>query len=325
MSVLVTGAAGFIGFHTAQRLLERGKRVIGVDNLNDYYDVGLKRARLDRLQSPGCTFVERDISDPAIVEELAGLAADTTVFIHLAAQAGVRYSLVNPYAYVGSNLMGQVAMLELAKRLPRLEHFVYASSSSVYGGNEKLPFSVGDDVMRPVSLYAATKLADEVITSTYCHLFGLAATGLRFFTVYGAWGRPDMAYFTFTKAILEDRPIPIFNHGEMRRDFSYIDDVVDGILAAAERPPAPDETGRRHRVYNLGNNRSERLLDFVAVLERALGKKAKLELQPMQPGDVPATWADIEDSRHDLGYDPKTPIHVGLPKFVDWYKSYYRI
>ena len=325
MAILVTGAAGFVGFHTAKRLLERGERVIGVDNLNDYYDVTLKRARLDQLQSPQFTFLERDIADPAIVDALANLASDARAVIHLAAQAGVRYSIVNPYAYVVSNLMGHVAMLELAKRLPKLEHFVYASSSSVYGGNEKLPFSVGDDVTRPVSLYAATKVADEVITSTYCHLFGLAATGLRFFTVYGAWGRPDMAYFSFTKAIVEDRPSPIFNHGDMRRDFSYIDDVVDGILAAVERPPAPDDGGRRHRVYNLGNNRSEKLLDFVAVLEQALGKKARLDLQPMQPGDVPATWADIEDSRRDLGYDPKTPITVGLPKFVEWYKGYYRV
>lgn len=325
MSILVTGAAGFIGFHTAKRLLDDGQRVIGLDNLNDYYDVALKQARLDRLQSPQFTFLQRDISDPASVDELASLASETRVIIHLAAQAGVRYSLLNPYAYVGSNLMGHVAMLEFAKRLGKLEHFVYASSSSVYGGNAKLPFSVGDDVTRPVSLYAATKLADEVITSTYCHLFDLAATGLRFFTVYGAWGRPDMAYFSFTKAIVENRPIPIFNHGDMRRDFSYVDDVVDGILAAAERPPGPDESGRRHRVYNLGNNRAEKLLDFVAVIEKALGKKAKIDLQPMQPGDVPATWADIEDSRRDLGYDPKTPISVGLPKFVDWYKTYYRV
>jgi UDP-glucuronate 4-epimerase len=323
MSVLVTGAAGFIGFHVSQALLARGDAVIGLDNLNDYYDVALKHARLAQLEGkPGFAFERADIADrvamAAIVERHPGIDR----IVHLAAQAGVRYSLQNPYAYIESNVMGHVTVLEAARRLPQLRAFVYASSSSVYGGNSKQPSSVEDRVDTPVSLYAATKRADELITHAYAHLYGIPATGLRFFTVYGPWGRPDMAAYLFADAIVHGRKIPVFNYGQMARDFTYIDDIVSGVLAALDRAPAP---GVKGRLYNLGNHRPEQLLDFIAVLETALGRAAEKELLPMEPGDVASSFADIEASRRDLGYEPKIPIAVGLPRFVAWYKEYHGI
>lgn len=322
MRVLVTGVAGFIGLHVAEALLARGDEVIGVDNLNDYYDVGLKQARLARLTPrKNFTFHKLNIADKEAVLPLANSGA--TQIVHLAAQAGVRYSLINPYAYVESNLMGQVAMLELARQMPKLKHFVYASSSSVYGGNGKVPFAVGDPVERPVSLYAATKRADELMTWTYAHLYALPSTGLRFFTVYGPWGRPDMAYYSFTRRIMAGEPITIFNHGDMRRDFTYIDDIVGGVLAALERPPIAANGEPPAQLYNLGNSRAEKLMDFVAALESALGRKAAYDYQPMQPGDVPETFADITASARDLGFRPSTGIGEGIAKFVAWYKSYH--
>jgi UDP-glucuronate 4-epimerase len=321
MSVLVTGAAGFIGFHVSRALLARGDEVIALDNLNDYYDVALKTARLAQLDGEkGFVFVRADIADRAALAALVARHPGIDRIIHLAAQAGVRYSLENPYAYVDANVMGHVTMLEAARRLPSLRAFVYASSSSVYGGNSKQPSSVEDRVDTPVSLYAATKRADELITHAYCHLYGIPATGLRFFTVYGPWGRPDMAAYLFADAIVHGRPIRVFNHGRMARDFTYIDDIVSGVLAALDLAPAPDLKGR---LYNLGNHRPEQLLDFIAVLEAALGRTAVKELLPMEPGDVATSFADIESSRRDLGYDPKTPIAIGLPRFVAWYKTYH--
>jgi UDP-glucuronate 4-epimerase len=324
MHVLVTGAAGFVGSHLCERLLSQGVEVLGIDNLNTYYDPALKQARLARLNGrPGFSFVEADISDRDAILALEGRCDQTTHIVHLAAQAGVRHSLVDPYSYVSSNVMGQVVLCELARRLKRLEHFVYASSSSVYGSNEKTPFSVEDRVDSPDSLYAATKAADELIARTYSHLWGLPATGLRFFTVYGPWGRPDMAYFSFTKAILEGRPITVFNNGEMWRDFTWIDDVVDGIVAVTAKPPAGLKPP--HRVYNLGNNKTEKLTRFVEVLEASIGRKAVIEYAPMQPGDVPSTYADIDASRRDFGYEPKVAIDQGLPRFVAWYREFYGV
>jgi UDP-glucuronate 4-epimerase len=321
MTILVTGAAGFIGAAVSHALLARGETVIGVDNLNDYYEVALKQARLETLTADRCfTFHQCDISDRERILALSDGAI--TGIVHLAAQAGVRYSLTDPYAYVTSNVMGQVVMLELARALPALKHFVYASSSSVYGGNSKMPFAVGDPVDQPNSLYAATKRADELFGHTYAHLYGIPATGLRFFTVYGPWGRPDMAAFLFTRAILAGEPIRVFNHGDMWRDFTFIDDVVDGVIRALDRPPT---TSPPHRVFNLGNHRSEKLTDFIAALEQALQKKAIIQLEPLQPGDVPKTYADIEASTRELGFAPTTPISIGLPKFVDWYRGYYRL
>jgi UDP-glucuronate 4-epimerase len=326
MSILVTGAAGFIGFHVCRALLARGEVVLGVDNLSAYYDVALKRARLAELaRLAGFVFHEADIADRAAIAALLGDRGEIDRVVHLAAQAGVRHSLENPYAYIESNVMGHVVMLEAARRLPRLRSFVYASSSSVYGGNSKQPSSVEDRVDTPVSLYAASKRADELISHAYCHLYGIPATGLRFFTVYGPWGRPDMAAYRFADAIIRGEPIRVFNHGRMARDFTYIDDIVGGTLAALDRPPAAGTGGERCRVYNLGNHRPEQLLDFIAVLEAALGRTAEKELVPMQPGDVATSFADIEASRRDLGYEPKTPITVGVPRFVAWYKSYHGI
>ncbi|HEX3430371.1 MAG TPA: NAD-dependent epimerase/dehydratase family protein [Rhizomicrobium sp.] len=321
--ILLTGAAGFIGFHVARALLARGDAVLGVDNLNPYYDVTLKEARLTLLrESSRFAFRKADIADREAMKEIAAEFSEITVIVHLAAQAGVRHSLVDPYIYVQSNVMGQVVMLEMARAIPDLRHFVYASSSSVYGGNEKLPFAVGDPVTRPDSLYAATKRSGELIARTYAHLYGIPATGLRFFTVYGPFGRPDMALFIFTRAILAGEPIRVFNRGEMWRDFTYIDDIVAGVVRAIDRPPG----GSPPRVlYNLGNHRSEKLTDFIAVLEGALGRKAEVRLEPMQPGDVPATYADIETSRRDLGFEPRTTIRDGIPRFVRWYREYYRI
>ncbi len=320
-TVLVTGAAGFIGAAVSAALLARGDAVIGIDDLNDYYDVGLKQARLARLEGrPGFRFIRLDISDRQAVMPLAG--EPITEIVHLAAQAGVRYSLVNPYTYVTANVMGQVVMWELARQLKALRHFVYASSSSVYGANEKMPFAVGDAVERPTSLYAATKRMDELMGHTYTHLYGIPATGLRFFTVYGPWGRPDMAPILFADAIAAGKPIGLNNNGEMWRDFTYIDDIVDGVLRAADRPAAGAPP---HRIYNLGNNKSEKLTDFLAALEQALGKKAVIDPHPLPPGDVLKTYADIDATTRDLGFAPTTPIQVGVPKFIDWYREYYRV
>jgi UDP-glucuronate 4-epimerase len=322
-TILVTGAAGFIGAAVSGALLARGDRVIGIDNLNDYYDVSLKQARLAQLTPHAAfTFLKLDIADRDGVLKLAQDFPDIGGVVHLAAQAGVRYSLVNPYAYISSNVMGQVVMQELARALKGLQHFVYASSSSVYGGNAKLPFAVDDPVTQPNSLYAATKRMDELIGYTYAHLYKIPATGLRFFTVYGPWGRPDMAAFLFTKAILAGEPIHVFNHGEMWRDFTYIDDIVAGVVSALDRPAAGTPP---HAVYNLGNHRSEKLTDFIAVLEKALGMKARVRLEPMQAGDVARTYAEIDASRRDLGFEPATPIAAGIPRFVAWYRDYYRV
>jgi UDP-glucuronate 4-epimerase len=323
MAVLVTGAAGFIGFHVAAALLRAGETVIGVDNLNDYYDVRLKEARLAALGAlEGFAFERLELAEQGALFRLVERHRDIDRVVHLAAQAGVRYSLVNPRAYVGANLVGQVEVLEACRQIAGLKHLVFASSSSVYGGNTKLPFAVGDPVDTPQSLYAATKRADELMAHCYAHLYRIPTTGLRFFTVYGPWGRPDMAAWLFTEAILAGRPIQLFNHGKMRRDFTYIDDVVAGTLACLAKPPTDDGAAAPYRLYNLGNHRSEELERFVSVLERALGRKAVRELLPMQPGDVPATYADIEASRRDFGFDPKTPIDDGLPRFVAWYREY---
>ena len=319
--ILVTGAAGFIGSAVCHALLARGDQVTGIDNLSDYYDVALKEARLARLRlEKNFSFHKADIADKDAMMALAG--GDIAGVVHLAAQPGVRYSLENPFAYVTANVMGQAVMLELARALPNLKHFVYASSSSVYGANKKTPFSVDDPVEHPNSLYAATKRADELFAHTYAHLYRLACTGLRFFTVYGPWGRPDMAPMLFAKAITANEPIKVFNHGEMWRDFTYIDDIVAGVLKALDRPAtgAPP-----HALYNLGNNKSEKLTDFIAEIEKALGKKAEKIMAAMQPGDVPATYADIEASSRDLGFQPTTPISVGIPKFIAWFRDYYRL
>jgi UDP-glucuronate 4-epimerase len=325
MTILLTGAAGFIGFHVAKTLLERGERVIGIDNLNEYYDVGLKNARLSILRDfAGFSFVKLDVADRDGVLGLVDIRKDLRSIIHLAAQAGVRYSLENPYAYVDANVTGTLVMLEAARRIDKLTAITYASSSSVYGANKKQPFSAEDRVDEPVSLYAATKRSCELIAHTFSHLYGLPATGLRYFTVYGPWGRPDMAAYLFTRAILAGEPIKVFNEGRMARDFTYIDDIVAGTIAAHDRPPAA-RGGVPHRIFNLGNHHPERLLDFIGVLERELGRTARKELLPLQPGDVPESFADIEASRRDLGFEPKTTIDVGLARFVEWYKQYHNI
>ncbi|MFV3078064.1 NAD-dependent epimerase/dehydratase family protein [Niveispirillum fermenti] len=325
MVTLVTGVAGFIGFSLARSLLADGEPVLGIDSVNDYYDPGLKEARLRILAAfPGFTFHRRDLADSGLVDFITRQHPDVTAIIHLAAQAGVRHSLVNPYAYVQSNIQAHVVMLELARALPGLRNFVYASSSSVYGANRQTPFSVDDPVTRPISLYAATKRADELLTYTYSHLFRFPAIGLRFFTVYGPWGRPDMAVYLFTDAILAGRPIDVFNDGEMWRDFTYIDDIVDGIRAAALRPPPPDPDGVPHAVHNLGNHRPEKLMDVIAIIERALNRKAQINFRPLQPGDVLSSCADIETSRRDLGFEPRTNLAEGLPRFVAWFRDYHR-
>ncbi len=322
MTVLVTGVAGFIGFHVAKALRARGESVLGIDNVNDYYDVRLKQARLAQLEGDsGFSFHQVNIADRQAMNDLLTSRTDITGVVHLAAQAGVRYSLVNPFAYIESNVTGQVVLLELARHWPQLKHFVYASSSSVYGANTKIPFSIDDPVDHPVSLYAATKRTDELFGHTYAHLYKLPLTGLRFFTVYGPWGRPDMAPFIFTKAIIEGKPIQLFNQGQMKRDFTFVDDIVSGVLAALDHPPVGE--GVPHRIYNLGNNQVEELGRFVAVLEEAIGKKAIIDYAPMQKGDVVITSADIEASQRDIGYQPTTPITEGLPRFVEWYRSFY--
>jgi UDP-glucuronate 4-epimerase len=326
MAILVTGAAGFIGYHLCERLLARGEAVVGIDVLSGYYDVRLKEARLARLaRHAGFAFRKVDIADRPAMAALAQAHPEITRIVNLAAQPGVRYSLENPRAYVDTNLVGFLEILELARGLKRLDHLVYASSSSVYGGNVKLPFAVEDRVDAPLSLYAATKKADELMGHCYSHLFRLPSTGLRFFTVYGPWGRPDMSAFIFTKAILAGEPIPVFNNGQMKRDFTYVDDIVTGVVACLDRPPTNDDKTPPHRVYNIGNHRSEELLRFIRVIEQACGREAKIRLEPMQPGDVPETFADIEATRRDFDFVPTTSIDEGIPRFVEWYRDYYKV
>ena len=332
MRVLVTGAAGFIGFHLIRLLTARGDSVIGIDNLNDYYAVSLKRDRLAALAAEAgdrFTFRQVDFADMAALSAaLADAAFDRVV--HLGAQAGVRYSIENPHAYVQSNLVGHLNVLEIARHR-QLEHLVYASSSSVYGGNTKLPFAVEDRTDHPVSLYAATKRADELISESYAHLYRLPQTGLRFFTVYGPWGRPDMMMWMFAQKILAGEPIPVFNQGEMFRDFTYIDDIIAGVAACLDNPPPDDGqekaggSTKPHRLYNIGNSQSEPLMKVVGLLEECCGRKAVIDFQPMQPGDVPATYADISAISRDLGYAPTTSINVGVPNFVRWYRDYHRV
>jgi UDP-glucuronate 4-epimerase len=333
--ILVTGVAGFIGFHVTKRLLDRGDHVIGLDNINDYYDVRLKEARLAQLKPhERFSFVKLDLANR---QGMRDLFADEPMrrVVHLAAQAGVRYSLTNPHAYTESNIEGFMNILE-GCRHAEIEHLVYASSSSVYGGNTHMPFSIHDNVDHPVSLYAASKKANELMAHCYAHLYRFPCTGLRFFTVYGPWGRPDMALFIFTKAILEGRPIDVFNHGKMKRDFTYIDDIVEGIIRTLDHPatanpawsgeqPDPGTSLAPARLYNIGNHEPVELLHFIEVLESALGKKAEKHLLPLQPGDVPATYADIEDLTHDVGFRPATPIEEGIPRFVKWYREFYQV
>ena len=324
MTVLVTGAAGFIGFHLARALLENGREVVAIDNLNDYYEVTLKKARLDQLSSQsGFTFYQLDITDQSGMEKLVADHPEITGVLHMAAQAGVRYSLENPMAYAETNLQGQVQFLEVCRRLKKMEHFVFASSSSVYGGRKDLPFSVEDRTDKPVSLYATTKRSGELMCYSYAHLYDMPVTALRFFTVYGPWGRPDMAYYMFTRDVLAGKPINVFNNGEMRRDFTYIDDVTRGVLSCLKSPPQRDQDDAPFAMYNIGNNRSENLMDFIAVIEKETGKKAEIDFQPMQPGDVKETFADIESAKQDFGFDPVTGIAEGLPNFIKWYRDYY--
>jgi len=330
MRILVTGAAGFIGAALSRTLTARGDEVIGIDDLNPYYDPALKQARLDLVKGEAgraFTFLKLDFSDMAALEAaLDGHAFDRIV--HLGAQAGVRYSIENPHAYVSANLAGHVNLLEMARHR-EVEHMVYASSSSVYGGNTRLPFSVEDRVDHPLSLYAATKKADELMSETYAHLYRLPLTGLRFFTVYGPWGRPDMMMWIFTKKILAGEPIPVFNHGEMYRDFTYIDDIIAGVIAALDHPPADDGAEKAggsvkpHALYNIGNHQCEHLMKVIGLLEESCGRKAEMEMLPMQPGDVERTYADIDAIANDLGYAPTTNIEVGVPNFVEWYREFH--
>ncbi len=333
--VLVTGTAGFIGFHLSQRLLSRGDEVFGLDNLNDYYDVSLKKDRLVQLEgNPAFNFCKLDLADSAGIARLFA-EQHFDVVVNLAAQAGVRYSLENPHAYVDSNLVGFINVLE-GCRHSAVKHLVFASSSSVYGANTKTPFSVHDNVDHPVSLYAATKKANELMAHTYSHLYSLPTTGLRFFTVYGPWGRPDMALFLFTKAILENQPINVFNYGKMKRDFTYIDDIIEGVIRVMDKIPAPNPTWSSHtpdpatssspyKIYNIGNNQPVELMHFIQVLEDRLGIAAQKNMLPIQPGDVPITFADVDDLIEDVGFKPNTPIEIGIERFVKWYRSYYQI
>ncbi len=323
-NILITGGAGFIGFHLSKRLLEQGLSVIGFDNLNDYYNVSLKDSRLEILKSyEKFTFIKADLANKAEVDEVFNTYHPDIVVNH-GAQAGVRYSIENPQAYIQSNIVGFFNILE-ACRHNQVEHLVYASSSSVYGANKKIPFSTEDKVDKPVSLYAATKKSNELMAYTYSHLYGIPATGLRFFTVYGPYGRPDMAYYSFTKAILEGKPIKVFNNGDMYRDFTYIDDIVTGIENVMKSPPVKDENGAPHKVYNIGNNQPEKLMVFIETLEKCLGKGAIKEYHPMQAGDVYQTYADVTELMQDFDFKPDTPISVGLAKFVEWYREYYKI
>ena len=322
--ILVTGAAGFIGFHTSVALLKKGCIVIGYDNCNDYYDVSLKEGRLDQLNSyDNFTFIKGDLADKQTLDEVF-TKYKPSIVLNLAAQAGVRYSIDHPYAYLQSNLVGFLNILEACRNF-KVSHLVYASSSSVYGMNKKVPFSTDDKVDNPVSLYAATKKSNELMAHCYTHLYGIPSTGLRFFTVYGPWGRPDMAYFSFTNNIVKGEPIKIFNNGDMWRDFTYIDDIVEGILNILPNDPLPNENGDKYKVYNIGNNKPEKIMDYFAALENALGMKAVKEFLPMQPGDVYQTYADVDDLIRDFDFKPSTSIEDGLQRFVDWYKEYYKI
>ncbi len=333
--MLITGVAGFIGFHLGKRLLARGDEVVGLDNLNDYYDVTLKKARLAQLKGQrGFRFSKLDLADREGIPRLFKKHKPEVV-VNLAAQAGVRYSQENPHAYIDSNLLGFANILEGCRHFG-VKHLVYASSSSVYGANTKMPFSVHDNVDHPLSLYGASKKANELMAHTYSHMYGLPATGLRFFTVYGPWGRPDMALFLFTKAILKGQPINVFNYGKMRRDFTYIDDIVEGVVRVSDRPaepnrtwsgdsPDPGSSAAPYKLYNIGNHNPVELMRFIEVLEDHLGVKAVKNMLPMQPGDVPATFADVDDLVRDVGFKPSTPIEVGIERFVTWYRSYYRV
>ena len=320
VTVIVTGAAGFVGYHVAEALLARGETVVGVDNLNAYYSVALKQARLDRLQAqPGFTFYKADIADRVALFEVFGRAQSATAVVHLAAQAGVRHSMVDPYAYVTTNVMGHVTVLEAARMLPQLKHLVYASSSSVYGGNTKMPFAESDPVDTPVSLYAATKRADELISHAYSHLYGIPQTGLRFFTVYGPWGRPDMAYYSFAERIMAGEPITLYEGGRLRRDFTYIDDIVSGVLGCMDVVPAP---GTMPAVYNIGNNRAEWVTSLVSLLEQGLSRKAIVVNTPRPVADVAETCADLTSIASHAGYAPSTPLSEGVPRFVEWFLAY---
>ena len=333
--ILVTGAAGFIGFHVAQRLLNRGEQVIGLDNLNAYYDVRLKEARLQQLQAlPQFQFERLDLADREAIASLFTRYPIRRV-VHLAAQAGVRYSITNPHAYVDSNLTGFVNILE-GCRHARTEHLVYASSSSVYGGNTHMPFSVQDNVDHPVSLYAATKKANELMAHCYAHLYRMPCSGLRFFTVYGPWGRPDMALFLFTKAIIENKPIEVFNFGKMQRDFTYIDDIAEGVIRVLDKPaqadtswksesPDPSKSSAPYRIYNIGNHQPVELLHLIELIENCLGKKSEKIMLPIQPGDVPATFANVDALIQEIEFSPSTPINVGVSRFVEWYRSFYQL
>ncbi len=335
MKFLVTGVAGFIGFHVAQRLHAMGHEVVGIDNVNDYYDVQLKRDRLQLLAGlEGVRFVEMALEDRDAMAKLFAAEKPQRV-IHLAAQAGVRYSLENPFAYTDSNITGTLTILE-GCRHHEVEHLVYASSSSVYGLNTTMPFATGHNVDHPVSLYAATKKSNELMAHTYSHLYQIPTTGLRFFTVYGPWGRPDMALFLFTRAIFAGKPINVFNHGKMKRDFTYIDDIVEGIVRIQDQPaqanpswsgaaPQPDSSSAPYRIFNIGNHQPVELEYFITCIEKATGIEAKRNYMPIQPGDVPATYADIDDLNAAVGFQPSTPIDVGIQKFVDWYRDYYRV
>lgn len=335
MKVLVTGAAGFIGFHLSSRLLSQGHEVVGLDNLNDYYDVSLKQARLKQLEGhSNFRLVKADLADRPKMEEVFRNDQYERVF-HLAAQAGVRYSLTNPHVYIESNLVGFLHILE-GCRQAQVPHLIYASSSSVYGANTQMPFSVHDRVDHPVSLYAATKKANELMAHTYSHLYRIPTTGLRFFTVYGPWGRPDMALFLFSKAILAEKPIELFNFGKMERDFTYIDDIIEGVVRVGEKIPAPDPnwssrnpdpatSSAPYRIFNIGNNNPVALLKLLDTLEQCLGKKGERRLVPIQPGDVPATYADVDDLMKEVGFKPATPIEEGVRRFVDWYRGYYQV
>ncbi len=324
MTILVTGVAGFIGAAVAEALLARGETVLGLDSLNSYYDVGLKQARLARLRGrPGFRFRQLDLALHAELLPLAESEPGIDRIVHLAAQAGVRHSLVDPWSYLSSNITGHLAVLELAKRLPGLKHLVYASSSSVYGGNAKLPGAEDDAVEEPLSLYAASKRADELMSRTYARLFGTPMTGLRFFTVYGPWGRPDMTPFLFTRAVLAGETITLFDGGRLERDFTAIEDIVPGVLAALDRPAQPDERGVPHRLYNLGSDRPVKVRDFLAVIERACGKAAVIREAPVSAAEPKATWADLTLARRDLGFQPKVSLEEGLPRFVAWFRDYY--
>ena len=328
MSVLVTGSAGFIGMHTANALLKKNEDVIGIDNINDYYDPELKRARLEELQvNKNFYFEKLDFAVPGSLNLLIQKYPEIDRIIHLGAQAGVRYSIDNPHQYMQSNLSGQLAILEFCKSKMRdsrpIKNFVYASSSSVYGSNKQIPFSINDNTDQPVSFYGATKKAGEVMAHSYAHLYQIPTIGLRFFTVYGPWGRPDMSPYIFTNCILNEKPIKVFNKGEMMRDFTFIDDIVSGILGALDTPPINLSASPPHKIYNLGNNKPVSLMNYINVIERACNKKAIIDLQPMQAGDVVQTYAIIEESERDLGYAPTTSIDIGIPRFVDWFISYH--